>query len=205
MKTHLLLVPCVATMLAIGGAPAAEKQKSATVSGYPFWTAPKRGPVTEFVPGLDAVLNLTEAQKAQIAAAYAEMMDDATVKAARGLSKNDPSVTTEQREAARAAIDAATARMRSKVDAVLTVEQKAMIENINGAYAAATQEVGATYQVKVASTKIVGEERMRMQQQQRDEVDALFRLKLGEMLTTEQIIAMEAAASKVAQKKPGLK
>src|SRR6187402_2374792 len=103
MKTRLLLMSCVAGMLAFGGSLAAEKEKSASVSGYPFWTAPKRGPVTEFVPGLDTVLNLTDAQKTQIAAAYDEMMNDATVKVARGLSKNDPSVTTEQRDAARAA------------------------------------------------------------------------------------------------------
>jgi hypothetical protein len=203
MKPYLLSIWLVT--FAIGTAIAAQKEKSTTVSDYPFWTSPKRGPVADFVPGLHAVLDLTDSQKQQIAAARDEMMNDNAVKMARGLSKTDPAVTADEREAARGAVEAANERMRRKVETILTVEQKALIENINGAYAAATQEVGGTYQIKVASAKIVGEERQRMQQQQRDEVDALFRRKLDEMLSAGQKSALAGAAANVPEKKSASK
>lgn len=69
-----------------------------------------------------------------------------------------------------------------------------MIENINGAYAEAAKQIGATYQEKVGAVKVGPEERKRMQQSQREEVDALFRSRLDEMLTPEQKILMADAA-----------
>lgn len=211
MKSHLLIHPIVLVILTCG-AFAAEKQKSASVSDYPFWTAPKKGAsVAQFVPGLTAVLELTEAQKQQIAAAREEMVNDEGVKAARSLPKVDPNVTEAQRDKARADVEAATAKMQEKVNAILSVEQKAMIANINGAYAEASKQVGATYSEKFGAVKVGPEERMRMQQAQREEVETLFRRMLGEMLSPAQKEAMAAAAaleekkSTKPDKKPALK
>lgn len=207
MKSHLFLVRVAIGIMSVASVAAAEKEKRADVSDYPFWSAPKRGHVAPFVPGLNAVLDLTDAQKQQIAAARDEMLNDDAVKAARGISKSDPTLTDEQRDKARAAVEAAAARIHEKVAAILTVEQKAMIENINGAYSEATKQVGATYQVKFESVKVGREERMRMQQSQREEVEALFRSRLDEMLSPAQKEAMAAAAQQELQKsaKPGKK
>ena len=82
---------------ALASAAAAEKEKRADVSDYPFWSAPKRGYVAPFVPGLNAVLDLTDTQKQQISALREEMLNDESVKAARSIPKSDPDVTTEQR------------------------------------------------------------------------------------------------------------
>lgn len=200
MKPHPLFIRVALATFLISSIGAAEKEKRADVSDYPFWTAPKRGHVAPFVPGLNAVLDLTDAQKQQISAARDEMQGNAAVQAARSISKSDPSVTAEEREKARAAVEAAAAQMHGKVSAVLTVEQKAMIENINGAYAEAAKQIGATYQEKVGAVKVGPEERRRMQQSQREEVDALFRSRLDEMLTPEQKILMADAARREQQK-----
>lgn len=194
MNPHPLFIRVALATLVLGSIGAAEKEKRADVSDYPFWNAPKRGHVAPFVPGLNAVLDLTDAQKQQISAARDEMQADAAVQAARSISKSDPSVTADERDKARAVVEAAAAQMHGKVSAVLTVEQKAMIENINGAYAEAAKQIGATYQEKVGAVKVGPEERRRMQQSQREEVDALFRSRLDEMLTPEQKILMADAA-----------
>lgn len=194
MNPHPLFIRVALATLVLGSIGAAEKEKRADVSDYPFWNAPKRGHVAPFVPGLNAVLDLTDAQKQQISAARDEMQADAAVQAARSISKSDPSVTADERDKARAVVEAAAAQMHGKVSAVLTVEQKAMIENINGAYAEAAKQIGATYQEKVGAVKVGPEERKRMQQSQREEVDALFRSRLDEMLTPEQKILMADAA-----------
>ena len=142
MKTHPFLTLLLAVITALGTLGAAEKQKRPDVTDYPFWTAKKRGYVAQFVPGLTAVLELSDAQKERIAAARDEMSNDEAMKAARGISKSDPSVTAEQRDRARAALEAATARLREKVAAILTAEQKALIDKINAAYAAAVEGYG---------------------------------------------------------------
>ena len=98
--------------------------------------------------------------------------------------------------------------MQEGVTAILTVEQKALIGNINGAYAEAARQIGTTYQEKFGAVKVGPEERMRMQKSQREEVDALFRSKLDEMLSPEQKEAMAVAAgknAKVAGKQPAPK
>lgn len=200
MKSHLSFVRVAIGIIAITGVATAEKERRADVSGYPFWSAPKRGHVAPFVPGLNAVLDITDAQKQQIAAAREEMLSDPAVQSARSMSKSDPKVTAEDRDKARAGIEAAEAKMHEKVAAVLTVEQKAIIENINGAYAEAAKQVGATYQVKFESVKVGPEERQRMQQSQREEVATLFQSKLDEMLSPAQKTAMESAAKKEGQK-----
>lgn len=196
MKSQLHLIRLVVSVIVISGASAAEKEKRADVSDFPFWSAPKRSHVAPFVPGLNAVLDLTDTQKQQIAALRDEMFNDETVKAARSMTKGDPKVSAEDRDKARAAAEAAAEKMHEKVAVILTVEQKAMIENINGAYAEAARQVGATYQVKFEAVKVGPEERQRMQQSQREEVDALFRSKLDEMLSPAQKMAMTNAAQK---------
>lgn len=95
MNPHPLFIRVALATLVLGSIGAAEKEKRADVSDYPFWNAPKRGHVAPFVPGLNAVLDLTDAQKQQISAARDEMQADAAVQAARSISKSDPSVTAD--------------------------------------------------------------------------------------------------------------
>ncbi len=153
MKLNLRIL-LVAGFTALAPLGAAEKQKSPDVNGYPFWKGKKSGTVTQHVPGLNAVLQLSEPQKQQIAAARDEMANDEGVKAARAISKSDPTVTAEQREKARAIVEAASARLRERVASILTPEQNALIEKINAAYMAAVEETGIVYADKFASPSV---------------------------------------------------
>jgi hypothetical protein len=175
-------------------AAAADKTKSSAVDDYPFWTAKKRGSVAQFVPGLTAVLELTDAQREKIAAAREEMANDDAVKAARNISKNDPTVTTEQRAKARTAVDAATARMHERGANILTPAQKELIEKINAAYAAAVEDTGIVYADKFAAVKADQAARRRIQDEKNQDTEEQFLHKLDRLLTPSQKEAMTRAA-----------
>jgi len=182
---------------------AAEKQKASDVNAYPFWTGGKKaGAVTQFVPGLNAALQLNEGQKEQIAAARDEVMNDEAVKAARSISKSDPNVTVEQREKARAAVEAANARMRERVAAILTPEQKSLIEKINAAHAAAIEETGIVYADKFASPSVKADPaaRQRLQQEKNEDTEEGFLHKLDGILTPAQKEAITRAGEEEAKR-----
>ena len=195
MKSHPFLTTLLAAITALATVGAAEKQKASSLGDYPFWTSKKRASTGQFVPGLNAVLQITDAQRAQIAAARDEMANDEGAKAVRGLPKNDPSVTAEQREKARAAMEAATARMNAKVTAILTAEQKTLIEKINAAYAAAAEDVGIIYADKFASVKADEAARKRLQDDKNTDTEEHFYRKLDALLTPAQKAAMKRAAA----------
>jgi Spy/CpxP family protein refolding chaperone len=194
MKSNRIIIPLLAAILALTTVHAAEKEKRANISDYPFWTMKKRGAVPQLAPGLNAVLGLTDAQVQQIAAAREEMSNDEAVKAARSIPKSDPNVTAEQREKGRAAMEAASARLREKVAAILTPEQRALIEKINGSYAAAVEETGIVYEDRFSSVKNDEAARKRLHEEIRDDTEELFRHKLDGVLTAAQKEAMARAA-----------
>jgi Spy/CpxP family protein refolding chaperone len=202
MKAHSFFATLLAAIVVLAPLGAAEKQKpSARVGDYPFWTTKKRGYVGPFVPGLNGALQLSEEQKAKIASVRDEISNDEAVKAARGISKSDPSVTSEQREQARSTMEAAAARLRKSVDPILTSEQRALIEKINAAYAAAIDDVEIAYAERFASVKAL-EDRRALQEEKNREVEEYFLEKLNRLLTPEQKDAMKRAAEE--EEKPKL-
>jgi hypothetical protein len=211
MKTKTLLVRILAAFIGFATASAAEKVKHADVSDYPFYTARKRGQVAQFTPGLNAVLQLTAAQREQIAAARDEMLNDDAVKAARSLSKADPNVTAGQRDKARSIVEAATVRLQEKVTAILTPGQKTLIEKINAAHADATEEAGILYESRFSTVKDDEAARRQLFEEKAKDTAEIFQRKLDGLLTTDQKTAMARAAAEETQrlavtakvKKPG--
>jgi len=194
MKPLLLLGLLLAGTFPPPSSAAAKDEKRPDVADFQFWTGKKSGYVSQFVPGLTAALQLTEAQTQAIASARQEWSNDEGLKAARSISKSDPSVTAEQREKAHAAIDAATARLHERVDAILAPEQKALIDKINKAYAEAVEDVGIVYQDKFASVKADEAARRRIQEEKNQDTEEQFLHKLDGILTTSQREAVTRAA-----------
>jgi hypothetical protein len=202
MKRSLSIL-VLSAFAALATLDAAEKQKAVDVNGFPFWTGGKKaGFIPQFVPGLNAALLLSEEQKEKIGAARNETMNDEAVKAARSIPKGDPSVTPEQREKARAAVDAANAKLRERIAAILTAEQRTLIEKINSAYAAAVEETGIVYSEKFASptVKTDQEARRRLQEEKSQDTEDGFLHKLDVILTQPQKDAMKAAGEDEAKR-----
>src|SRR3954452_20684106 len=119
MKMRLFLW---VTLLTIAVAVPATAQKPAglpPVACLPLWTI-KGNPTREFVPGLTAALLLTTEQRQQLAEAWQETSRSEAVAAAARTLKSDPGATEAQKQAAQALIAAAAARLRQRIDAVLT-------------------------------------------------------------------------------------
>lgn len=87
-------------------------------------------------------------------------------------------MTAEQREKARAAQEAATARLHEKVATILTAEQKALIEKINAAYSGAVEDTGVVYADKFASVKADEAARRRLQEDKNQDTEEQFFHKL---------------------------
>ncbi|HZJ16042.1 MAG TPA: hypothetical protein VFD27_13400, partial [Chthoniobacteraceae bacterium] len=105
------------------------------------------------------MLGLTDVQVREIAAARDAMENDDAVRAARGVSKSDP-----QREQARETVEAATARLRERVATILTAEQRALIDKINGLHAAAVEETAILYGPRFGTVKNDEAARLRLQE-----------------------------------------
>ena len=180
---------------------AQEKKKVAGTIDYPFWTGKKQLYAPQFVPGLNAALQLTPAQEEQIAKAREEMSNDDAVKAARGISKNDPNVTAEQREKAHAALAEADTKLHARVMAILTPEQTALIEKINSAYASAVDDVGTVYADKFGAVKADEAARRRIQDEKTHDTEDQFQHKLDGLLNASQKEAMTRAAEEEQKRK----
>ena len=174
--------------------PVAQKEKRADVTGFAFFTAKKRGAVPQFVPGLTAALQLSEQQKEQLVAARDELLSNDEVAAARRLPKSDPSITTEQREKARTAVEAANAKLRDRVKAILTPEQQSLVEKINQLYAVISEESAISYQDRYGAIKDDPAARNQLREEQAEDVEAQFVRKLSTILSPEQRQAMATAA-----------
>jgi len=194
MKIKPLFPVFVVALLATMPFASAQKQKQADVSDHPFFNAHKRGHVAQFVPGLTAALLLTDAQKQRIVTARDEVLGSEPVAGARRISKNDPTVTAEQRDAARQALETAAATLRDRVGAILTAEQKALIERINKTFADTSELTSILYEERLVSAKGDDLLQARLREEAKAELEEAFLKKLNGVLSTEQMAAMAGAA-----------
>lgn len=165
-----------------------------SVAHLPLWTV-KGTPTREFVPGLTAALLLTAEQRQQLAQAWDETSGSEAVATAARTLKTDPAATEAQKQAARALIEAAAARLQQQIDTVLTGDQKSLIEWINGAYADARKAAWTALEAEFAGAKGDPDATARLQKQVQEQQDAAFMRTLQQILTTEQWAAMTKAAA----------
>ena len=190
MFTRIAFTLTAALLLA---APAAaQKQKKAELTDFPFWTAPKTPHARAFVPGLQAALNLTPAQVEKIVAARESTVDSEEIRALK--RKGDPKATADELAQAAAKRAEAAEKLHEKVEAILTKDQKALIEKLNDAYAKVIADVGAQYQADFEAAKGNAEETARLRKEQRDAIAETFTKKLDAVLSTEQRAAVKKAA-----------
>jgi hypothetical protein len=192
MKVRTLLA-AVALLVAAGALPVlGQKPKVPSVVPLPVWTA-KGLSSTQFVPGLTAALLLTTGQREQLARAWQETMGSEAVAAAGRTLKRDPTATEAQRQAARAVIDAASAGLQQRIAAILTTDQKSLIEWINSVFTEVGKTVAAEMEKEYAAAKGDKEALGWVQQQWQEKLDTAFLAKLKEMLNPEQWAALTKA------------
>ena len=197
MKPRTITVLLVAAIALCAAAAMAQRRPS--LRGLPLWPGPaERGSgalVTQYVPGLDAALMLTDDQIGKIQAA--QMAQREILKAAIG-DKNprDPNLTVAEKEVIRKSYEEANAKLQETVVGVLTAEQKALIQKVGTAYADLRKSVEAEFRQKaVAIPRDDQEARAKLYQEMEAKVEADFTKMLDTLLPAEQRAAVAKAAA----------
>lgn len=183
MKTLLTMLAGVVLLLP---AYAQKPVKAPDLGDYPFWSAKKQARAKPFVPGLNAVLQLTAEQTEKIGKAKDEIMNSPDVRDALKAGKTD---TT-----ARATLEAAQKKLHETVLGILTTGQKDLIEKINTAYIEVAQKAVGDKQADLDSNKGNKEEQAKLRVAIEEKTIADFSAKLATILSKEQKEAFDKAA-----------
>jgi hypothetical protein len=184
---------------ALFAAPAcAQKVKKAELPDFPFWSGPKAPHARAFVPGLQAALELTPKQAEAILKAMDETVNSPAIQ--KLPRKGDPNATADQLAHAAAKRADATEKLHKQIDAILTADQKGLIEKVNDAYARAVSEVGEEYQAKFVDAKGNAEATAALRKEQAEAVTLAVGKKLDGILSNEQSAAVKKAAEEQAKR-----
>jgi hypothetical protein len=187
---------CVVTLslaaLALSASRGYSEEKRPDVGDFPFWTAPKNLHARPFVPGLNAVLQLSDEQSRQITTAREDILGTEAVKAA---SQKDPNATEAQRKANQKIVAEATAKLHEKVGKILTGGQHVLIARINTAHSDICQAVLDEFQANFAAAKGNEEETAKVCREMQEKITSEFGKKLDGILSAEQKAAMKKAAA----------
>lgn len=166
--------------------------KKPAIGNFPFWSQPKQEFSDQLVPGLNAVLLLSDEQIAKLQEARRETIDNEQFR-----SKKDKNVELPEaeREARRKATQEAYTNLRTKVSNILTAEQRTLIEQINAAHLEVTKAAADEFGPQLVGAKGNEDLQKRLQQEKRDRITANFKAKLENILSPNQKAAWETAAA----------
>jgi hypothetical protein len=176
----------------------ASAQKKATLHDFPFWSAPKNPHARAFVPGLQAALELSPEQIEKLIAARTATVDSPEI--SKLPHKGDPNATADELASARAKREEAIEKLFKEVDAILTRDQKALIEKINDAYGKVSAEVFEQFQEKFAAAKGNAEDLAALKKEVAEALVTAFDKKLDTLLTADQRAAVKKAAEDEARR-----
>jgi hypothetical protein len=191
MRFHRCLTWSLA-VIAVSTSPGLSQDKRPDVGDFPFWTAPKNPHARPFVPGLNAVLLLSDEQSRKITTAREEILGTEEVRTA---SRKDPNSTEAQRTANHKVVTEATAKLHEKVAGILTAGQKALIEKIDAAHVEVTRATFDEFEANFGAAKGNEEATTRLHKEVREKIAADFGKKLDGILTAEQKEALKKAAA----------
>lgn len=178
--------------------PVHAQKKKPELTDFPFWTAPKVPHARAFVPGLAAALALTPEQTEKLLAARAATVDNPELRALK--TKGDPNATPDELAKAAKARAEATEKLFKEVDAILTRDQKALIEKLNDTYAKVQSAVAEDFAFKLQAAKGNAEDTASLRKELAETVTATFAKKLDGLLSNEQMAAVTKAAAEEAKR-----
>lgn len=174
----------------------AQKQKPNDLAGFPLlWSAKKTPLASPFVPGLNAALLLTEQQKEKLMAAREETLGNEKLQKLGAKVKENASASEAEREAARKAHEEARDQFKTRMESILTADQRGLVARINTIYdesLTAAQEAYRGQLEQVVKTDKAKMEELRREVQQKAQKDFLGRLEGS--LSKDQWAALTKAA-----------
>ena len=175
----------------------AQKQKSTDLSGFPLLWSAKKTPLTgPFIPGLNAVLLLSDEQKEKLIAAREETLSNEKFQKLGAVVKLNPNASDAEREAARKANEEARDQFKTRVENILTAEQRKLVERLNtifGESLTAAQEAYRGQLEQLVKTDKARAEELRQEVREKSLKD--FKARLEGLLSKEQWAALAKAAA----------
>ncbi len=195
--TVALVVTCFFSLGAIAARPAKmPKKMPASVPSELFFTMKGQPyPMERTFPGITAALMLSEEQKAALSEAAQETVANPELRQKRAALKGKNGTTEEERAAAQKQLEEARAVLSQRVAAILTAEQKALIEKIQEAAMEAQLDARRTFQVELAGAKGDQARMQDLREKMRVEAEDLLVQKLEKIMTPEQMQAIAKAAT----------
>lgn len=194
---HSFILPLLFALCTALALPAlAQKQKTTDLSGFPLlWTA-KKNPLTgPFIPGLNAALLLSDEQKDKLIAAREETLGNEKLQSLGAKVKLNPNASDAEREAARKAQEEARDQFKTRIETILTPDQRKLVGIINTLFEevlTATHEAFRGQFDRVVKTDKAKADELRQEVQQKTVKD--FRARLEGTLSKEQWAALNKAA-----------
>ncbi len=174
----------------------AQKQKSTDLSGFPLLWSAKKTPLTgPFIPGLNASLLLSNAQKEKLIAAREETLSNEKLQKLGAGVKLNPNASDVEREAARKASDEVRDQFKTRVENILTAEQCKLVERLNAVFEESLTAAQEAYRGQLEQVVKTDKAKMEeLRQEVRDKGLANFKGRLEGMLSKEQWSALTKAA-----------
>lgn len=212
MQTTFLPVrPAVflfALYIALALPAVAQKQKSNDLSGFPLLWSAKKMPLTgPFIPGLNAALLLTDEQKEKVIAAREETLSNEKLQKLGAGVKLNPNASDAEREAARKANEEARDQFKSRVEAILTADQRKLVERLNAVFEESITAAQEAYRGQLEQVVKTDKAKMEeLRQEVREKGLTNFKGRLEGMLSKDQWAALtKAAAAEEAAEKNSVK
>lgn len=196
LRSHLLTGLGILLVALALPAPA-QKQKSTDLAGFPLlWSAKKNPLAGPFIPGLNAALLLSDEQKEKLVAARAETLGNEKLQSLGAKVKLNPNASEAERAAAQQAHEEARGQFLTRVEAILTPEQRKLVGTINGlheeALAAAHEEYRGQFEQLGKTDK---EKQAELHREVQQQAVKNFRARLEGTLSKDQWAALTRAAA----------
>lgn len=185
----------------------AQKEKSTDLAGFPLLWSAKKTPLTgPFIPGLNAALLLTDAQKEKLIAAREETLSNEKLQKLGAGVKLNPNASDAEREAARKASEEAREQFKSRVEAILTAEQRKLVAQLNTVFDEALTAAQEAYRGQLEQVVKTDKAKMEeLRQEVRETAVKNFKTRLEGTLTKEQWAALTKAAAEESVAKSSVK
>ena len=138
----------VLVLVGLSSSPLLAQKKGKRAKGPSLFS----GQVKKAVPGIDAVVSLSDDQKAKYAEAQKAMVaSEAYVAAAKTIKNKDAS--KEDRKAALTAIKTAKAGLAAKLNGIIGADNATLVNKVNDAVASAQKDLRTEYKTKLKEAR----------------------------------------------------
>jgi len=138
----------VLVLVGLSSSPLLAQKKGKRAKGPSLFS----GQVKKAVPGIDAVVSLSDEQKAKYAELQKAMVaSEAYVAAAKTIKNKDAS--KEDRKAALTAIKTAKAGLAAKLNGIIGADNATLVNKVNDAVASAQKDLRSEYKAKLKEAK----------------------------------------------------